>query len=118
MKKKLTVFLFVLTLGLNTIFAQSTQVSGTVKDANDGTPLPGVSVSIKGTTIGTITDTQGKYSLSVPEGATILIFSYIGMETQELNFSGQTTLDVSLESNVVGMDEIIILGYTTRKKTN
>lgn len=116
MKKKLTVFLFVLTLGLNTIFAQSTQVSGTVKDANDGTPLPGVSVSIKGTTIGTITDTQGKYSLSVPEGATILIFSYIGMETQELNLAGQTTLDVSLESNVVGMDEIIILGYTTRKK--
>ncbi len=70
------IFLFV--LGISTAMAQSGTVQGTIVDANDGTPLPGATVQVKGTTSGTVTDLDGKYSITV-EGSVVLRFSYVGL---------------------------------------
>jgi TonB-linked SusC/RagA family outer membrane protein len=90
-------------------------VSGKVTDSS-GAPLTGVTVVIKGTTIGIITDSDGKYSLSnVPPGA-ILVFSFVGMKAQEVVVAGKTNLSVVLEEETVGVDEVVIVAYGTQKK--
>lgn len=91
------------------------QVSGIVTDKS-GQSLPGVSVLIKGTTQGTVTGVDGHYSITnIPEGAT-LQFSFIGMRTQEIVVSAQTTINVTLEADAIGIDEVIAIGYGTQKK--
>ncbi|HNS29007.1 MAG TPA: carboxypeptidase-like regulatory domain-containing protein, partial [Tenuifilaceae bacterium] len=78
--KRLCVFLALLAfVGINILQAQTVQVTGTVTSAEDGMPIPGVSVMVKGTTIGTSTDIDGKYALSVPQTATVLVYSFVGM---------------------------------------
>lgn len=97
------------------VIAQTKAVSGSVHDQS-GEPLPGVNVVLKGTTTGTITDVDGNYSLpEVPEGAT-LVFSFIGMKSQEIAVGSQTKIDVVLEQEAIGLGEVVALGYTTRKK--
>nr|WP_321452664.1 TonB-dependent receptor [uncultured Carboxylicivirga sp.] len=92
-------------------------VSGEVKD-NKGEPLPGVSIIIKGTTVGTITDINGLYSLiNVPSTAT-LIYSFIGMETSEIEVGGQSQINITMEDSSFGMDEVIVVGYGTQKKSD
>ncbi len=82
----------------------------------DGEPLIGVSISIKGTTIGTVTDMEGNFSLTdVPNDAT-LVFSYIGMITQEIIVGNQTSINVSMEPDVLGLEEVVVVGYGTQKK--
>ena len=94
---------------------QQRKVSGKVTDSS-GVTLPGVSVIVKGTTTGVITDMDGKYSLSkVPENAT-LVFSFVGMKTQEIAVSGKTDINVTLLDETIGIDEVVALGYTTQKK--
>ncbi|MCP4313567.1 MAG: TonB-dependent receptor [Bacteroidetes bacterium] len=96
---------------------QTRTISGTVIDA-DGEALIGVSISIKGTAVGTITDVGGRYTLSeVPAGAT-LVFSYIGMQTQEIPIGDQTTIDLTMESDKLGLEEVVVVGYGTKKKIN
>jgi TonB-linked SusC/RagA family outer membrane protein len=96
--------------------AQSISVSGTVTDAADKSPLPGVSISVKRTTNGTTTNMDGTYSISVKKGDTLL-FSFVGYETQTRVVSTQTTFNVALsESNTI-LDEVVVVGYgTTTKK--
>jgi TonB-linked SusC/RagA family outer membrane protein len=94
--------------------AQTKQISGTIADL-DGGSVPGVTISVKGTTHGTITDMDGQYTLSVPDGAT-LIFSYIGMLTQEVVVADQSSISVVMEPDVIGVDEIVVVGYGTRMK--
>lgn len=90
-------------------------VTGTVKDT-DGQPLPGVTVRIQGTTMGTITDADGNYLLSnVPSDAT-LVFSFVGMETQEIKVGNRTRIDVILKSTPLELEEIVVIGYGTAKK--
>ncbi|WP_197092647.1 SusC/RagA family TonB-linked outer membrane protein [Labilibaculum euxinus] len=91
-------------------------VSGKVTDVS-GESLPGVSVFVKGTSVGSITDIDGDYSLEVPENAQILVFSFIGMKNQEVEFTGQTSINVILQEDVTGLDEVVIVGYTARKKS-
>ncbi len=92
-------------------------VKGNVKDAT-GAPLPGVTVAIKGTTHGAITDTDGNYSLeNVPTDAT-LQFSFVGMKTQEISVSGKTTIDAILVEESVGIEEVVVVGYGTQRKGN
>jgi TonB-linked SusC/RagA family outer membrane protein len=98
--------------------AQGVLISGTVTGADDGSPLPGVSVVVQGTTIGTVTDFEGKYSLTVPESANTLVFSFVGMRTATVNLDGQTTLDVILETDAVGIDEVMVVAYGTAKKAS
>lgn len=93
---------------------QNGKVSGTVKD-NTGQPIIGVNIMEKGTTNGTITDTNGNFSLNVPPNAT-LIFSYIGYVPKEVPVSGKKTLSVQLEEDVEALDEVIVIGYGTTKR--
>ena len=95
--------------------AQQSVVSGRVID-EDGEPLPGVTVMVKGTTNGTITDFDGNYTLSVSVSTPILVFSFVGMKTQEINLDGRTTLKVTLEEEAIGLDEVVAIGYGTQKK--
>jgi len=100
---------------LEAIQQQTRKVSGKVTDLT-GSTLPGVSVVVKGTTIGVITDNEGKFSLSnVPENA-ILQFSFVGMKTQEIKIGIQTSIDVVLAEETVGIEEVVAIGYGTQKK--
>ncbi len=96
---------------------QQNTVSGKVLDSL-GFPLPGVTVVVKGTTTGVITDPEGKYSLTnVPENAT-LQFSFIGMKSQEIAVSGKSAINVTLEEESIGIDEVVAIGYGTVKKSD
>jgi TonB-dependent starch-binding outer membrane protein SusC len=98
-------------------FAQQQQgaVSGKVTDSG-GQPLPGVTVVVKGTTQGTVTNADGNYSLSnIPENAT-LVFSFVGMLTQEISIEGRMTLTVVMEEEIIGLEEVIAIGYRAKKR--
>jgi len=96
---------------------QQVRISGTVTDAT-GNPLPGVTVLIKGTTTGTLTDESGKYSINnVPQNG-ILVISFIGMATQEIPINGQSQINVSLAEEAFGLEEVVVVGYGTQKKVN
>lgn len=100
----------------NFINRQVNQITGTVTDAT-GNPLPGVNVVIKGTTIGTITDMNGKYSLSnVPPDA-ILVFSFVGMKNQEVAVAGNTIIDITMQEESIGIEEVVAIGYGTAKRS-
>ncbi len=94
------------------------RISGTVKD-NTGELLPGVSILVKGTTQGTVTNIDGNYSVSVPEGRSVLVFSFVGMETQEINIGGRSVIDVTMVSSSIGVDEVVVtaLGISREKKS-
>lgn len=102
-----------LLLGIHLAFGQA--VSGTVKD-QAGAPMIGVTVAVKGTTVGTTTNTEGKYRLQVPAGQNTLVFTYTGYESQEIAIDGQSTLDVTLAEGVSSMNEVIVVAYGTQKK--
>jgi TonB-linked SusC/RagA family outer membrane protein len=113
MKKILFFFLCSLfTLGT---FAQEVSLTGTVTAADDGQPLPGVSVVVKGTTNGTVTDINGNYQLEVPQDA-VIQFSFIGMKSQEIPVNGRTEINVALESTAFDVDEVVVVGYGVQKK--
>ncbi|MCG8581849.1 MAG: TonB-dependent receptor [Bacteroidales bacterium] len=104
-----------LTINLASVYAQGNTITGTVK-GTDGLTLPGVTVALKGTTTGTITDIDGNFTLNnVPADATIVI-SFVGMTTQEFAVGSQTVFNVTLESSTIGLDEVVAIGYTVRKK--
>lgn len=113
MKHVLGIILLFFSLGL---YAQDLQVSGTVTSADDGQPLPGVSVAVEGTTMGTMTNTDGSYSITVPENAT-LVFSFVGMVSKELVVTESTTIDIVLEPDIAAIDEIVVIGYGTQRKS-
>ena len=94
------------------IYAQT--VTGVVTDRE--LPVPGVNVIIKGTSTGTVTDFDGNYEISTSNGD-ILVFSYIGFITQEISYTGQTTIDVALEEDAALLDEVVVVGYGTKKKS-
>ncbi len=114
MKRLLCIFL-ILFMGIQVVSAQTRQVSGTVTSADDNSPLPGVSVIVKGTTIGVTTDLDGKYQLNVPEGNNVLQFSFIGMKAQEVEITG-STINVVLQQDMVGVDEVMVVAYGTKTK--
>ena len=95
---------------------QNVDVQGTVTDA-DEEPIPGVTVSVQGSSTGTATDLDGKYSLSVPEGST-LMFSFIGFETQRIEVGEQRIINVTLNEDISSLDEVVVVGYGEQKKAN
>jgi len=98
-------------------FAQSSNLTGVVTMLEDGSPLPGVSVFIKGTAVGTTTDQDGNFVLALPStGSTVLVFSFIGYKTQEIALAGQTSLKVALESDISTLNEVVVVGYGETKK--
>jgi len=90
-------------------------ISGTVTDAK-GEPLPGVSVKVKGTTMGAVTDKSGKYKLTVPNSTSILVFSFIGFETRELVINNKEVINVTLKDSNDVLDELVVVGYGKQKK--
>ncbi|MCX6285978.1 MAG: TonB-dependent receptor [Bacteroidetes bacterium] len=96
-------------------YAQEITLSGKVTDATDGTLLPGVTIVVKNTTAGTVTDADGKYSIKVKKDA-VLVFSYVGYMSQEITISEQRTLDVSLSVGTKSLNEVVVIGYGTVKK--
>ncbi len=98
------------------VMAQTVQISGTVTGSEDGLPLPGVNISVKGTTIGAITGADGKYSLAVPTGAQTIVFSFIGFVTQEVQVQGRTTINIVLRQDLYNVDEVVVVAYGTQQK--
>lgn len=96
---------------------QKKTITGKVTDEN-GIPLPGVSVMVKGKTIGSTTDTDGNYTLEIPDDANVLVFSFVGMRREEVNISGQTFISVSLSEDLIGIDEVVAVGYGVQKRIN
>jgi TonB-linked SusC/RagA family outer membrane protein len=97
-------------------FSQSTTITGKVKNADDGTPLPGVTVLLKNSNTGTTTDNEGTYTLAVPDGNGVLVFSFIGYKTEERNIGTQTSIDLNMSADVTSLDEVVVVGYGTVKK--
>ncbi|HRZ22385.1 MAG TPA: TonB-dependent receptor plug domain-containing protein, partial [Bacteroidales bacterium] len=97
-------------------YAQGGGVTGKVTDASDGSTLPGVTVVIKGTTMGTITDENGSYQIQVQSASTILVYSFIGFETQEIVVQPNTVVNVSLVTKSTVLQELVVIGYGVQKK--
>ena len=93
------------------------EIRGTVTDEN-GQGLPGVSILIKGTQRGMITDTDGRFTIDVPNGNAVLVFSYVGYQTQEIEVGNNTTLNVILEVDEKSLEEVVVVGYGVQKKAN
>jgi TonB-linked SusC/RagA family outer membrane protein len=118
MKRICLIFFVILGLLGNSLYAQERRVSGTVTDAETGATLPGVTVMVQGTNIGTITDSDGGYELTVtPDN--VLVFSFIGMASQEVTVGERTVINVALEADVAMLQEIVVtaLGITRERKS-
>lgn len=117
MKKLIGLFVVLLFVGLQIVNAQSKQITGTVTSAEDGLGMPGVSVVLKGTTVGASTDIDGKYSLEAT-ASDVLMFSFVGMVTQEIAVGNKTVINVVMETESIGVDEVVVtaLGITREKK--
>lgn len=108
----------IIMLSFTQVFAQQGKnIKGKVVD-NTNMTLPGVSVSVKGTTAGTITSADGTYSLNVPDKGKILIFSFVGMKTSEVEIGSQTTINVTMAEESIGLEEVVAVGYGTQKKVS
>ncbi|HRX31349.1 MAG: SusC/RagA family TonB-linked outer membrane protein [Bacteroidales bacterium] len=117
--KKLSVFLAsLLFLGLSVVQAQTVRITGTVTSSEDGMPLPGVSVFVKGTTVGVTTNIDGKYDINVPAKTESLSFSFVGYEAQDAAIAGRTVIDVVLNPETVQMQEVVVtaMGISKEKK--
>ena len=97
---------------------QEIRVTGRVIDANTGEGLPGVTIIVRGTTIGTTTDVGGNYLISVPDQNAVLVFSFVGFSSFEIVVSDRTTIDVSLEPDLLALDEVVVVGYGEQRRIN
>ncbi len=101
------------------VMAQQNVVAGTVTDANDGSPLVGANILVKGTTAGTIADINGKFSVNVPAGKQVLVVSCVGYKAQEISLtSGQKAVNVALTEDTELLDEVVVVGYGTMKRSD
>ena len=117
MKRKLMLLLACLFVGIGLVTAQVTKVTGTVISEEDGLPVVGASILVKGTTVGTVTDMDGKFTLSnVPSSAKTLVVSFIGMATQEVGI--KSNLQISLKADTEVLDEVMVVAYGTAKKAS
>jgi TonB-linked SusC/RagA family outer membrane protein len=105
-------------VGISTHSWGQVPVTGQVVSSDGGEPLPGVNVVIKGTTVGTITDTDGRYSISATSRDAVLVFSYIGHVTQEVAIGDRTVIDVTMSVDVTTLSEVVVVGYGTQEKVN
>ena len=117
LKRRYLFLLSLLFLTFTGAFGQGVSVSGRVS-GESGEALPGVTVLVKGTTNGTATDAEGKFSLNVPEGGGTLVVSFIGYLTQEVPINNRTTINVSLAPDAKALEEVVVIGYGTQNKAN
>jgi TonB-linked SusC/RagA family outer membrane protein len=117
--KKFLLLCFSFVFAVTTLWAQERVVTGKVSSSEDGTSLPGVNVVLKGTTNGTVTDSDGNYRLTIPTGGGSLVFSFIGLQTQEVAVGDRSVVDVTLALDVTQLSEVVVTGAgiaTDKKK--
>ena len=116
--KKVTLLLAMFMLGLQVLFAQTREITGVVTSGEDGMPIPGVSVIVKGTTLGTVTDMDGRFALQVPTDAQDVVFSFVGMASQEIAIAGRNTINIVMQPQAIGVDEVVVtaLGIKREKR--
>ena len=114
MKKISLLLAFFVCIGINSLFAQNMQVTGTVTSGEDGSGIPGATIKVKGGTTGVVTDLDGKYTISVSPEATLVV-SFVGLKTQEVAVAGQKLINVTLQSDVVGLDEVVVTAMGMKK---
>lgn len=114
--KRLLMLFSLLLLTASLVMAQTVQITGTVTSSDDGLPLPGVTIFVKGTTLGALSDVAGKYFLSVPIKNKTLVFSYIGFKSQEIAIEGKTKIDAILAQDLFQVDEVVVVAYGTQQK--
>jgi TonB-linked SusC/RagA family outer membrane protein len=108
---------FAMFINTQGISAQGGTISGTIIDT-DGIPLPGATIMAKGSNVGTTADFDGNYSISIPNSTTTLIVSYLGFVTQEIEIDGQTTINITMQPDADALDEVIVVGFGTQKKSD
>lgn len=113
MKKILSMLLFMIPIAL---YSQTGVVKGRVTDSSNA-PLPGVNITIKGTTYGTITDVEGNYNIEVSPNQ-ILVFTFIGMDNQEVAYTGQSVIDIKMIESIRSIEEVVVIGYQTVRKAD
>ena len=115
--KKILLIVLALCFGLTSVFAQVKSIRGKVTSSDDGLPIPGVSVVVKGTTAGTVTNADGDYSINAPEDA-IIVFSFVGMQTKEVALTDATIYNVTMDVETIGVDEVVVtaMGIKREKK--
>lgn len=116
MKKNLLFTLFFAIL-LQFSFAQSAEVRGTIISSEDNNPIPGASVLVKGTTVGAVSDMDGNYTINLPSGNTVLVFSFIGLASQEIEIGGRSIINVTMEPELSSLTEVVVtaLGVSREK---
>lgn len=116
--KKIALLLAFFAIGLQVLVAQTKEISGKVTSDDDGGAIPGVSVSVKGTTLGTITDMDGMFRLKVPQDTKTLVFTFVGMASQEVSIGNQTTINVGMAPDNIAVDEVVVtaLGIKREKR--
>jgi hypothetical protein len=97
---------------------QQIKVSGTIVDGSTGAAMPGVNIQVKGTSVGAISDADGKYTINVTDKNATLAFSFIGYVPQEVALGGRTVIDLSLAAETTNLDEVVVVGYSTQKRAN
>jgi len=119
MKKISLLLAFLGFIGLQVVFAQTRDISGTVTSGDDGSSIPGASVIIKGTTLGTVTDMDGKFSLKIPPTAKTLLVTFVGMVSAEVPITGSANYSIKMKSENISVDEVVVtaLGITREKKS-
>jgi len=118
MKQRLLYVLLLCTVVVGSAFAQNRTITGRVTSSEDGETLPGVTVQVQGSSIGTQTNIDGQYSLSVPQDAKVLVFNFLGFDEQAVAIGTSTAINVSMESNSTELDEVTIqIPYGTIRKT-
>lgn len=117
MKKPLALFALFVFLGVQ-LFAQTNVITGTVTSKDDGTPIPGAAVLVAGTTVGTVTDADGKFSLAIPSDAKTLEIKFVGMKTIQIELTGQSTVNAAMETDALNLEEVVVsgLGISRQKK--
>lgn len=126
-QKACTILLILMSMQVSTAFSntknqnsgiivQQQKVTGFVTDAQNGEPIAGANVIIEGTTIGVITDMDGKFTLEVPNSDAVLLVSFLGYNTEKIAVGNQTTLDIKLIADIKNLEEVVVVGYGTQKK--
>ena len=117
MNKKILLLSASLFLMIGSVLAQRA-VTGKVTSSDDGTGIPGVNVILKGTTSGTITDFDGNYRLEVPEEGGTLVYSFIGLNSQESVIGSRSVVDIVMTTDLAELEEIVVLGYNVQDRTD
>ncbi len=117
MKNKLLLLLMLFVFAFAKGQQPATEVTGTVISSEDQTPVPGATILIKGTTTGTVTDANGHFTLKNVPSSAVIVISFVGMQTEQVSVSGQKTINVSLVPDIAQLDDVVVIGYGTAKKS-